>query len=178
MQGVHPSCLRPWRLSFPKRFRKSVLRMNKAVSPLTHVATDRPAPYLASWLQLWPPRARHNVRRPQSLAERIQIRDAEITRFKADKEFDKIALRSLEIDKARLEKDLFRTQGFRTMLALEEGYDDDDEPREEVDPSLEFQGHTPERRTGVFPARKSPRTPTRHRARSPRYGVGAILGPF
>lgn len=85
----------------------------------------------------------HEKRSPEvvekSLAERIQIRDAEITRFKADKEFDRIALRSLEIDKAQLEQDLFRTQGFRTMLALEEGYDDYDEPREEVDPSLELE---------------------------------------
>ncbi|MGW6263720.1 DUF4241 domain-containing protein, partial [Streptomyces sp. NPDC055085] len=72
----------------------------------------------------------------KSLAERIQIRDAEINRFKEDKEFDKIALRTLEIDKAELEQDLFRTQGFRAMLALEDGYDDDDEPRDEVEPAL------------------------------------------
>lgn len=38
----------------------------------------------------------------RSLAERIQIRDAEINRFKEDKEFDKIALRTLEIEKAEL----------------------------------------------------------------------------
>jgi hypothetical protein len=59
------------------------------------------------------------------LADRIQIRDGEINRFKEDKEFDKIALRTLEMDKSQLEQDLFRTQGFRAMLALEDGYDDD-----------------------------------------------------
>jgi hypothetical protein len=72
----------------------------------------------------------------KSLAERIQIRDAEITRIKADQEFDKIALRTLEIDKAGLEQDLFRTQGFRAMLALEDGDDDDegtDQPGDGVD---------------------------------------------
>ena len=74
----------------------------------------------------------------KSLAERIQIRDAEIDRFKADKEFDKIAVRLLEIDKAQLEQDLFRTQGFRAMLALEDGYDDD-EPSDQGDPSLELE---------------------------------------
>lgn len=75
----------------------------------------------------------------KSLAERIQIRDGEINRLKEDKEFDKIALRSLEVDKAQLEQDLFRTQGFRAMLALEDVYDDDDEPRDEMDalPELE-----------------------------------------
>lgn len=72
----------------------------------------------------------------KTLAERIQIRDAEIIRFKADKEFDKTTLRSLEIEKSQLEQDLFRAQGFRAMLALEDGYDDDDERRVELDPSL------------------------------------------
>lgn len=63
----------------------------------------------------------------KALAERIQIRDGEIARLKADKEFDAIAVRTLEIDKAELEQDLFRTQGFRAMLALEEeGYEDSD----------------------------------------------------
>jgi hypothetical protein len=73
----------------------------------------------------------------KSLADRIQIRDAEITRFKADQEFDKIALRTLEIEKARLEQDLFRTQGFRAMLALEEGDGDDDADAAEVDDGIE-----------------------------------------
>ncbi|MFE4951055.1 hypothetical protein ACFQ9V_13215 [Leifsonia sp. NPDC056665] len=68
----------------------------------------------------------------KSLAERIQIRDAEITRFKADREFDKIALRTLEIDKAELEQDLFRTRGFRAMLALEDGYEDNGGPNDET----------------------------------------------
>jgi hypothetical protein len=57
----------------------------------------------------------------KSLAERIQIRDAEINRFKEDQEFSESSLRALQIDKAKLERDLFRTQGFRAMLALEEG---------------------------------------------------------
>lgn len=73
----------------------------------------------------------------KSLAERIQIRDAEINRLKEDKAFDKIALRTLEIDKGQLEQDLFRTQGFRAMLALEDGYDDDGEPRSEVEQVLQ-----------------------------------------
>ena len=73
------------------------------------------------------------------LAERIHIRDGEIARLKADKEFDTIAVRSLEIDKAELEQDLFRTQGFRAMLALEAGDDvDGDEPLPEVDADLEL----------------------------------------
>jgi hypothetical protein len=67
----------------------------------------------------------------KSLAERIQFRDAEINRFKDDKEFDKIALRTLEIAKAELERDLFRTRGFRAMLELEEGYDDEEVPAAE-----------------------------------------------
>lgn len=73
----------------------------------------------------------------KSLSERIQIRDAEITRFKADQEFDRIALRTLEIDKARLEQDLFRTQGFRAMLALEDGGEEEHQPDGAVDPSPE-----------------------------------------
>jgi hypothetical protein len=69
----------------------------------------------------------------KSLAERIQIRDAEITRFRADKEFDQIALRELEIEKAELERDLFRTRGFRAMLALEEADEGDREPSDDVE---------------------------------------------
>ncbi|CAN5359104.1 hypothetical protein BH11ACT3_BH11ACT3_19390 [soil metagenome] len=73
----------------------------------------------------------------KSLAERIQIRDAEILRIKADQEFDKLALRTLEIDKASLEQDLFRTQGFRAMLALEEGYEHEgDDPKESEESDL------------------------------------------
>lgn len=73
----------------------------------------------------------------KTLAERIQIRDGEINRLKEDKEFDKIALRTLEMDKGQLEQDLFRTQGFRAMLALEDGHEDDDEPRDETEPFVE-----------------------------------------
>jgi len=73
----------------------------------------------------------------KSLAERIQIRDGEINRLKEDSEFDKIALRTLEIDKAKLEQDLFRTQGFRAMLALEGG-SDDDESREDGEQAPEL----------------------------------------
>lgn len=80
-------------------------------------------------------------RRPEvvekSLADRIEIRNDEIMRLKADQDFDKIALRTLEVDKAQLEQDLFRAQGFRAMLALEDGYDDDDEPGDEVEPYVE-----------------------------------------
>lgn len=61
------------------------------------------------------------------LAERIQIRDGEINRLKEDSEFNKLALRELEMGKSELEQDLLRTQGFRAMLALEETYDTDDE---------------------------------------------------
>jgi hypothetical protein len=74
----------------------------------------------------------------RTLAERIQIRDGEINRLKEDKEFDKITLRTLEVDKAELEQDLFRTQGFRAMLALEDGLDD--EPRDDVEPALSAGG--------------------------------------
>lgn len=56
----------------------------------------------------------------KSLAERIQIRDAEIARLRSDKEIDAIAVRTLEMEKAEFEQDLFRTKGFRAMLALEE----------------------------------------------------------
>ncbi|WP_300267353.1 hypothetical protein [Microbacterium sp.] len=65
------------------------------------------------------------------LEERIQIRDGEVARLKADKEFDAIAVRALEKDKAELEQDLFRAQGFRAMLALE------DEAYGEDSPSIE-----------------------------------------
>ncbi|SDH21607.1 hypothetical protein SAMN04515691_2724 [Leifsonia sp. 98AMF] len=73
----------------------------------------------------------------KSLAERIQIRDAEITRFRADKEFDQIALRALEVKKAELERDLFRTRGFRAMLALEDGYEGDGEPSDAVESAVD-----------------------------------------
>lgn len=73
----------------------------------------------------------------KSLADRIQIREAEIIRFRADQEFDKIALRTLEIDKAQLERDLFRTQGFRAMLALEDSQDDDDDMGDDAEPFVE-----------------------------------------
>lgn len=77
----------------------------------------------------------------KSLAERIQIRDGEINRLKEDKEFDRIALRTLEIDKAQLEQDIFRTQGFRAMLALEDSSDDDDddEPRGDAEQAPELE---------------------------------------
>lgn len=61
----------------------------------------------------------------KSLAERIQIRDAELERYRADKEQNSAALRDTEIKKAALEQDLARTQGFRAMLAME-GDDDQD----------------------------------------------------
>jgi hypothetical protein len=67
------------------------------------------------------------------LAERIDIRDGEINRLKEDKQFDKSILRSLEMAKAELEQDLARTQGFRSMLALENEYDFEDEPETEED---------------------------------------------
>ncbi|MCM6761910.1 DUF4241 domain-containing protein [Rathayibacter sp. ZW T2_19] len=57
----------------------------------------------------------------KSLAERIRIRDDEISRLTADKEFDATAVRELEVKKSELERDLFRAQGFRAMLAMEEG---------------------------------------------------------
>lgn len=41
------------------------------------------------------------------------------------------------MDKSQLEQDLFRTQGFRAMLALEDGYQDDDETGDEVEPFVE-----------------------------------------
>jgi len=77
----------------------------------------------------------------KSLSERIQIRDEEITRFMTDREFDKITLRTLEIAKAELEQDLFRTKGFRAMLALEDSHEDEndseDELNEDIDPLVE-----------------------------------------
>lgn len=58
------------------------------------------------------------------LAERIQIRDDELARLKADKDSDAITVHNLEVDRGKLEQDLFRTQGFRAMLALEsDGYE-------------------------------------------------------
>lgn len=54
------------------------------------------------------------------LAERIKVRDAEIARMRADTEADKGVLRELEMNKGAMEQDLARTQGFRSMLALEE----------------------------------------------------------
>lgn len=59
----------------------------------------------------------------KSLAERIEIRDNELARIKADQEFDKLAVRTLEMEKAQFEQDLLRTQGFRAMLAIEDRLD-------------------------------------------------------
>lgn len=77
----------------------------------------------------------------KSLTERIQIRDGEIARLKADKESNSAAIRDLEVEKAVLEQDLFRTKGFRAMLALEEQeygdevlHVDDDETKVVVEP--------------------------------------------
>lgn len=61
----------------------------------------------------------------KSLSERIEIRDQEIGRIKADQEFDKLAVRTLEMEKAELEQDLLRTQGFRAMLAIEDQLDEE-----------------------------------------------------
>lgn len=66
------------------------------------------------------------------LADRIQVRDGEISRLKEDKEFDSIAVSALERDKAQLEQELFRAQGFRAMLALEDGVHDEDSPQGEL----------------------------------------------
>jgi hypothetical protein len=80
----------------------------------------------------------------KSLSERIKIRDEEITRFKMDREFDKITLRTLEIEKAELEQDLFRTKGFRAMLALEDSHEDQDESEDELSEEVEpFVEETP-----------------------------------
>ena len=66
------------------------------------------------------------------LTDRIHVRDDEISRLKEDKEFDSIAVGDLERDKAQLEQALFRAQGFRAMLALEDGGHDEDLPQGEL----------------------------------------------
>lgn len=60
------------------------------------------------------------------LAERIQIRETEITRLRADRESDADTVRALEMKKSELEADFRRAQGFRMVLAMEA--EDDDLP--------------------------------------------------
>lgn len=60
------------------------------------------------------------------LAERIQIREKEITRLRADRESDAVTVRALEMKKSELEADFRRAQGFRMVLAMEA--EDDDPP--------------------------------------------------
>jgi hypothetical protein len=55
------------------------------------------------------------------LNERIQTRESEIFRLAEDKDKNADALKQLRHEHASLEVDLSRTQGFRMMLAIDEG---------------------------------------------------------
>jgi hypothetical protein len=57
----------------------------------------------------------------ETLARRIKIRDEEISRLSADSEESCAAIEKLENERIQIKQDMYRTQGFRTMLALEEG---------------------------------------------------------
>lgn len=61
------------------------------------------------------------------LSERIHTREDEISRLAKDKGQNEEDLELLRRHKANLETDLSRTRGFRLMLALEEGTEDDGE---------------------------------------------------
>jgi hypothetical protein len=71
------------------------------------------------------------------LADRIEIRDAEITRLAADTETHQAAISELLREKQTLETDLVRAQGFRLMLALEDATD------EEYEREHPAEGHAP-----------------------------------
>jgi hypothetical protein len=70
------------------------------------------------------------------LSERIGTREAEIGRLAEDKEKNEESLRLLEQEKSVLERDLGRTQGFRTMLALEG--EDEQDPEFPEDPMFRY----------------------------------------
>ncbi|MBJ7288998.1 DUF4241 domain-containing protein [Williamsia sp.] len=73
------------------------------------------------------------------LSERISIREQEIERLIEDKDRNAENLARLRNEQSALQSDLSRTRGFRLMLALEEGYlDEQDEVLEtdEVSPEL------------------------------------------
>ena len=70
------------------------------------------------------------------LSERIGTREAEIGRLAEDQEKNEESLRLLEQEKSVLERDLGRTQGFRTMLALEG--EDEQDPEFPEDPMFRY----------------------------------------
>jgi hypothetical protein len=83
----------------------------------------------------------------RTLSERIQTRENEMFRLMEDKDRNEEELKLLHRKKADLENDLIRSQGFRLMLDLEEGPDDEDEEAgkvEEAEPAELFQSQTTE----------------------------------
>lgn len=74
----------------------------------------------------------------RTLSERIQIRESEIFRFAEDKDRNEEDLKVLQREKSDLENDLLRSQGFRLMLALEEGAEETEEG-EDAEPTELFQ---------------------------------------
>lgn len=82
------------------------------------------------------------------LADRIDIRDAEITRLAADTETHQTAISELRRQKQALETDLVRAQGFRLMLALEDAAD---EEYEREHPAEEHTPLSPEVQAMLFP---------------------------
>jgi len=80
----------------------------------------------------------------RTLSERIQTRENEMFRLTEDKGRNEEELKVLHREKADLENDLIRSQGFRLMLDLEEGSDDQDKEVEEADPAELYQSQTTE----------------------------------
>lgn len=82
----------------------------------------------------------------RTLSERIQTRENEIFRLTEDKGRNEEDLKLLRSKKADLENDLIRSQGFRLMLDLEEGPEDEDEEEddEEAEPAELSQAQTAE----------------------------------
>lgn len=83
---------------------------------------------------LWKDRAAELEKRtPEAvervLAERISIREAEIGRLAADREQGSQELDRAEQEVAVMRRTLEQTQGFRAMLALEDGNLDPDDPK-------------------------------------------------
>lgn len=67
------------------------------------------------------------------LRERIETREGEIARLAEDKDRNVESLTLLQREKVNLESDLFRTRGFRLMLALEEEDIEETEDTEETE---------------------------------------------
>ena len=82
------------------------------------------------------------------LADRIEIRDAELARLAADTETHQTEIAVLQREKRTLENDMVRARGFRLMLALEDAADEEYEKKH---PVSEAPSVSPEIEAMLFP---------------------------